>query len=202
MKGDSKKFQYILPDSTTEIVEIDGDEFAECDYGILIDGSPESERLSESIKELARFAMQNQTLNFSTIMKVLSSPSMAEIQRTIERGEREVQEAAQEKIKADRENVEAQLAAELQAKQEENAIKLADIEARDIMNQRDNEVKLLIANISASYEDGIQEGGTEKAALYEQIRQFNEELNFKKAKQKEDAEIKRAALRNRPKTSK
>ena len=34
MKGSNMKFQYILPDNTLQIVEIDGDDFADADYGV------------------------------------------------------------------------------------------------------------------------------------------------------------------------
>jgi hypothetical protein len=202
MRGGSKKFQYILPDSSSQIIEIDGDEFADADYGIVIDGSPESERIAETLQQLAQAALQNQTLNFSTIMKVITSPSMAEIQRTIERGERDIAEQAQEQAAANQQAVEAELAANMQLKQEEFAIKLAEIESRDLMNQRDNEVKLLIAGMNATEEDGIKESSLKKEELYEKIRQFDQDLAFKKAKQKEDAEIKKAAIKNKPKSTK
>ena len=39
MRGRTKKFNYILPDNSKQIMEIDGDEFAECDYGLVIDNS-------------------------------------------------------------------------------------------------------------------------------------------------------------------
>jgi hypothetical protein len=39
MKGRTKKFNYILPDYSRQMLEIDGDEFAECDYGLLVDNS-------------------------------------------------------------------------------------------------------------------------------------------------------------------
>lgn len=37
MKGRNKKFQYTLSDGSQKIMEIDGDEFAENDYGIVVD---------------------------------------------------------------------------------------------------------------------------------------------------------------------
>ena len=40
LKGRSKKFQHILSDHSLKVIEIDGDEFAECDYGLMVDNSP------------------------------------------------------------------------------------------------------------------------------------------------------------------
>jgi hypothetical protein len=39
LKGRSKKFQYLLADNTLKVTEIDGDEFAESDYGLVVDNS-------------------------------------------------------------------------------------------------------------------------------------------------------------------
>ena len=39
MKGRNKKFQYLLSDNSTKIMDIDGDEFAESDYGLVVDNS-------------------------------------------------------------------------------------------------------------------------------------------------------------------
>ncbi|MCI5628669.1 MAG: hypothetical protein MR346_03450 [Clostridium sp.] len=46
LRGRTKKFQYILPDYSTKILEVDGEEFAECDYGLVVDNSNGSQELS------------------------------------------------------------------------------------------------------------------------------------------------------------
>ena len=53
IRGGSKKFQYILNDGAMKIMEIDGDEFADCDYGIMVDSSPETQQLTEKLDTLA-----------------------------------------------------------------------------------------------------------------------------------------------------
>lgn len=73
-------------------MEIDGDEFAEADYGLLVDNSQGSQELKGKLDMLAQAALQNQTLNFSTIMKIYGSSSMAEKQRFIEKNEQDLQE--------------------------------------------------------------------------------------------------------------
>lgn len=58
MKGNKKKFQYILPDGALKMIEIDGDEFAECDYGLVVDNSEASQKLNQQIETLAQAALQ------------------------------------------------------------------------------------------------------------------------------------------------
>lgn len=80
LRGRSKKFQYILSDSSMKVMEIDGDEFAEADYGLVVDNSNGIQELNSKLDTLAQAALQNQTLSFSTIMKLFSSSSLAEKQ--------------------------------------------------------------------------------------------------------------------------
>ena len=202
LKGRSKKFQYILSDSSMRVMDIDGDEFAESDYGLLVDNGQGTQELSQKLDMLAQAALQNQTLSFSTIMKLYNSSSLAEKQRVVENDERKIQER---NTQAQQQQLEVQQQ-EAQMKQE---AEMAKMELEDTLNQRDNETKILVAQIAASVKvnqgdtDGIQEPMSEEARekLKEQIRQFNakleldrERLNFDKDKAKTDAELKRQQI--------
>ena len=202
LKGRSKKFQYILSDSSMRVMDIDGDEFAESDYGLLVDNGQGTQELSQKLDMLAQAALQNQTLSFSTIMKLYNSSSLAEKQRIVENDERKIQER---NAQAQQQQLEVQQQ-EAQMKQE---AEMAKMELEDTLNQRDNETKILVAQIAASVKvnqgdtDGVQEPMSEEARekLKEQIRQFNakleldrERLNFDKDKAKTDAELKRQQI--------
>lgn len=202
MRGRNKKFEYILPDGSMQIMDIDGDEFAECDYGLVVDNSNAVQELQQKMDMLAQAALQNQTLNFSTIMQLYNSCSMAEKRRIVEKNEQAMmqrqQEAQQQQLQAQQQQ------AEMQAQQKE-----AEMQLKDQMNQRDNETKILVATISASSkeDDGIEEpefSEEAKANLEEKMRQFDERLkldrerlNLDKEKAKNDNEIKREALRKK-----
>jgi hypothetical protein len=204
LKGRSKKFQYILSDSSMRVMDIDGDEFAESDYGLLVDNSQGAQELSQKLDMLAQAALQNQTLSFSTIMKLYNSASLAEKQRIVEIDERKIQERA---AQAQQQQLQVQQQ-EAQMKQE---IEKAKLELEDTLNQRDNETKILVAQIAASIKveegsDGVQEPMSEEARekLREQIRQFDarleldrDRLDFDKEKAKTDAELKRKQI-NKP----
>ena len=82
-KGRTKKFPYILPDYSQQMMTIDGDEFAECDYGLVIDNSVNTQQLYQKMEVLAQAAIQNQ-YDLSIIMKMFTSSSLAEKQRMLE----------------------------------------------------------------------------------------------------------------------
>lgn len=206
LKGRSKKFQYILSDGTMKITEIDGDEFAECDYGLVVDNSNAVQELHQKLDTLAQAALQNQTLNFSTIMKLYNSSSLAEKQRMVEKNEQELMQRQQEAQQQQQQMQQQQLEAQAQEKE-------AEMQLKDSLNKRDNETKILVATITANANQQVPESEepefTEeaKARFAEDIRQFNERLKLDKEKlaldkdkARTDADLKRKAL-NKPVTT-
>lgn len=201
LKGRNKKFQYILSDNSQQIMEIDGDEFAESDYGLVVDNSQGAQDLKGKLDMLAQAALQNQALSFSTIMKIYGSGSIAEKQRMIEKNEQEMQERQAQ-------SQQQQLQSDQQIAQMEMELRQAEINQKEQANIRDNETKILIATIGSVEEDGIEEvDSSKKEELLEKIRQFDEKLSldkekfsFEKEKHSDDVSLKRQALRQKPKT--
>ena len=206
LKGRSKKFQYILPDHSTQIINIDGDEFAEADYGLVLDNGSNIQQMSQKLDMLAQAALQNQTLSFSTIMKLYGSSSIAEKQRFIERDEQAIQ---QRNAQAQQEQLQVQQQqAELQAQQ-----KQSELEQREQANIRDNETKIIIATMQAqnTQDDGIIEpefSEEARANLMEKMREFDERLKldrdrleFDKKKAETDAKLKEKQINKQPKTT-
>lgn len=202
LKGRNKKFQYILSDNSMRVMDIDGDEFAENDYGLVVDNSNAIQELRQKMDMLAQAALQNQTLNFSTIMKLYNSSSLAEKQRMVERNEQQLMERQQQAQQQQLEVQQQQAQIEAQAKE-------AEMQLKDQINQRDNETKILVATISANsnQDDGIIEpefSEEAKAKLMENMRQFDERLKldrdrlaFDKDKARTDAKLKREAISKR-----
>lgn len=203
-KGRSKRFQYILSDNSMRIMDIDGDEFAEADYGLVVDNSQGTQELAQKLDMLAQAALQNQTLSFSTIMRLYNSSSLAEKQRSVERDEQAIQAR----------NAQAQqqqLQTQQQIVQLENEQRLAEMQQKEQANIRDNETKIIVAQIQAnSKEDGISEPETDddRANLREKIREFDEKmrlekekLSFEREKHSDDVRIKEKSLKKNKNTN-
>lgn len=203
-KGRSKKFQYILSDNSMRIMDIDGDEFAEADYGLVVDNSQGTQELAQKLDMLAQAALQNQTLSFSTIMRLYNSSSLAEKQRLVEKDEQAIQarnaQAQQQQTQAQQQIV-----------QLENEQRLAEMQQKEQANIRDNETKIIVAQIQAnSKEDGISEPETDedRANLREKIREFDEKmrlekekLSFEREKHSDDVRIKEKSLKKNKNTN-
>lgn len=199
LKGRNMKFQYILSDTSTKVMEIEGDEFAEADYGLVVDNSQGTQELQQKLDVLAQAALQTQALSFSTITKLYTSASLAQKQRLIEKDEREIRERQQQ---AQQQQLESQQQiAQMQMQQ-----KQAELDQKEEANIRDNQTKIIIAQIQSGSdeEDGIvidDYSPEAKAALQEKIREFDERLKLDrerleldKQKAKDDVRLKKESL--------
>jgi len=141
---ENKKVQYILDDQTIEILNMEGEELAESDYGILVTSTSKTIELEQAIKQYAQAFVQNGGA-LSTIMDIYFSPSLMDMRRKLETAEEEMQqrnsEQAQEQNKIQREQMQAQVQLEQQK-----------LELEDTKNIRDNDTKRYIAELG-------QEGG-------------------------------------------
>ena len=184
-------------------MNIDGDEFAEADYGLVVDNSNGLQELQQKMDMLAQAALQNQILNFSTIMKLYNSSSLAEKQRLVEKNEVELMERQQQMQQQ-------QMEAQQQQAQMQAQLQQAKMEQEYKMNSENNETKIIVAEINSQAEadrlammnndDGIEEPEfTEEARanLLEKMREFDqrlkldrEKLGFEKKKHKEDLAMK------------
>lgn len=208
LRGRSKKFQYILSDNSMRVMDIDGDEFAEADYGLVVDNSNGVQELNQKLDTLAQAALQNQTLHFSTIMKLFSSSSLAEKQRLVEKDERDIQER-----QAQAQQQQAQI--QQQEIERKAQIEQAKMQQEDALNARDNETKIQVALINAqsknTMDDGIEEpefSEEARANLLEKIRQFDEKmkldrerLELDKDKARTDARLKEKQINKQNKTT-
>jgi hypothetical protein len=208
MRGQKVKFQHILSDGTAKIVDIDGEEFSECDYGLNIQDGRQTAEVKQKLEALAQSMVQNQMMSASTLVKLHTTDSLAEITRTIQQDEAQMKEQQAQAQQAEQE----QFQAELEFKQQIEAEKLRIQEANNI---RDNETKLLIAGINADTQANAQSiaentpnerpyDAQKQAELEEKIRQYNsnhqlekDKFSFEKTKIKEDQRLKEKQI-NKP----
>jgi hypothetical protein len=141
-KGRKKKFEHITSTGAKQFMEVDGDVFAECDYGLVVDNSQGTQILSQKLDTLAQAGLQNQMFNFSTMMKLYSTDSISEKIRMMENAERHAEEMRQQQQQMEQQLQQQQMEAEARQKQ-------LELEQRDAQNQRDNETRLLVAQIQA-----------------------------------------------------
>lgn len=201
LHGTSKKFTYILSDGSRKIMEIDGDEFCECDYGCVADNSQDMQKLYSNLDNLAHAGMQANKLNLSAIMKLYSSASISEKVRIIEKSEKEAMQQQQEAMQQQQQLEQQKIQANLQAQQ-------MQMQQQDMLNQRDNQTKIEVANINAQAEYlrlGIYENQNNEELRREEmdidrekvkaeIEKLNKEFNFKEKELAQKKEIEKMKI--------
>ncbi len=197
LRGRKKKFDYILGDGSKQLVEIDGDEFAECDYGLVVDNSNGTMELNQKLDTLAQAALQNQLLDFSTIMKIYTTRSTAEKQRIVEANEKRKREEAMQQQQQQMQMQQQQLQQQAQATQAQQQMQYQ-------IHQDEMENNILVAQINSKAEadrmaimnnDAAEDKAFEREKLSEEARQFNENLALQKKKQADDVMIKKEQIK-------
>lgn len=206
MRGRKEKFNYITSDGAKKLVEIDGDEFSENDYGLVVDNSNGIQELNQKLDTLAQAALQNQALNFSTIMKLYTTTSLQDKQRMIEIYEKRAKEEAQQQQQQQYQLQQQQL-------QQNAQIEQAKMQQEYQMNSDNNETKLLVSQINSQAESqryALMNQGTvadndqKERKLNEQVRQFDErmkqqsdKLNFDIKKHDDEVRLKEQQMRQK-----
>ena len=195
LKGRKKKFDYILGDGSKKLMEIDGDEFAECDYGLVVDNSNGTMELNQKLDTLAQAALQNQLLDFSSIMRLYTTKSTAEKQRIVEANEKRKREEAQQQQQQQLQEQQMQQQAQIAQAQQEMQYK---------MHTEELENNILVAQINSEAEkermaimnnDAADDKALEREKLSEEARQFDANISFLKQKQKDDVKVKEEQIK-------
>lgn len=173
LKGREIKFSYIADDMTRQLAEIDGDQFAEEEYGLMVSNEDDINRMEQKLDGMVQMGLQNQMLSFSTAMKIYNSPSIREVQRLIQKDEQQLRESqakqAEEQNKLNREQMQ-QAAIERQQEQNLNLQKF----------NREDETKRYIAELNAETQRINSENNDKGVENDDDFKKFEAELGIKK----------------------
>ena len=177
LKGQHVKFSYIGDDMTRQLAEIDGDEFAEEEYGLTVSNDDNINALQQKLDGMVQLGLQNQMISFSSAIKMYNSCSMREIQRLIEKDEQNMKQSQQQEAEAQQKQMQAQM--EQQALQEQQSANL-DLQKFN----REDETKRYIAelqNATAKLKISMDQRGAESVDDdSEDFAKFEQELGVKK----------------------
>jgi len=173
LKGRELKFSYIADDMTRQIAEINGDEFAEEEYGLNVSNEDDINEMQQKLDGMVQLGLQNQMLSFSTAIKIYNSPSIREIQRLIEKDEAQVKESQSRQAEEESKQHAAALEQAKILDEQEKAIDLAKFNKED-------ETKRYIAELSAETSRIQKESGDAGVENDDDFIKFEQELGIKK----------------------
>jgi hypothetical protein len=172
------KRQFILDDGSQQILDFDGDIFAESEYGIFTTNSVNDREMLQTLKTLAQPFMQNGG-SFSMIMELYRAQDVATLQRKFEAFEEQVRE---EQMRSQEQAVQAQReATAAQADLENRKLEMEKYKA-DLDSQTDLEIERMRQNQEEPEEDNDEKIALERDKLEETIRK-NKKLEDLKEKE-------------------
>jgi len=186
----NKKVQYVLDDGASIMMNLDGVEFNESEFGLLITDGAGSAELMQSMKSLAHAGIQNGILNYTQLIDIFSTESISSIRKKLTRSENE-------KLQRDQANEERQQAMqqqmlEAQAKAESEArdFKREEWDREDARLEKDLENNITVEAMRQDNEDSrYYDGGGADTSSLENIKmqadKINKEYQVKKDAQKE-----------------
>lgn len=142
LRGNNKKVQYILDDQTIEMLNVEGNEFSEADYGLVCTSSSKAMELEQMLKQNAQAFMQNGG-SMGTIIDIYFSPSLADMRKKIEIAEQKMQQAQSKQ--AEDANKLAQ-----QAQSDMMALEQTKLQLEDTKSLREDATKRYVAELNAS----------------------------------------------------
>jgi hypothetical protein len=116
-RGRKINVQYITDDMSQTLSEIDGNAIREIDYGLTINNSLEYSQLQQQLIQLAQAGLQNDKVNFSQIMDIMTDPSISSVRRKIETAERQKTQEVQQQQQQQQEMAQQQQQAMQQVEQ-------------------------------------------------------------------------------------
>lgn len=190
MRGLSEKMRYITDDGAVDLLDFDGDEFAECDYGLVVDSSDGTQKLNQQLETLMQAGMQSGAVSISTAMKLYGSASMSEKVRMVEKAERDLKSMAQQQQQQQMELAQQQQQAqmELTQMQQQFQIQLKQMEC-------DNRIKTAQIQAQSKWENTMidkQDSGQFAAEMDEKQREWDEKMELEHAKLKQKTESEEA----------
>jgi len=198
----NKKVQYVVDDGSTTMFEIDGQQFNEADYDIMITTGSMNDQLRESLKQLAHAGLQNGLLNFSQLLDVLTTESVSSIKRKIEKSEEDAMQRNQQAQEQEAQAQQAQMEQAAQVEQAKQQQEMFKLEHESVEKQKDRDHSYMLKQLELQAKEG-QETSTdmldklaldrEKLNAETQLseKELQEEVRSNKAK--EDLEGKKIA---------
>ena len=190
-----KKAMYVMPDGTTDFLDIESMEHMESEYGIFLSDSGKDQEKLDNIKALSQSMVQN-GVPASTIAELFDAENFSQIKLKIKSAEKSMEELQQQQAEAEK-----------QANEMKMQMEKEKIEREDLNKEKDRETQIKIAMIHARDNDtnaqlNLQKGMKELELKEKELTLKEKDLNEKGRANKASETIKRRDGENKVKIAK
>jgi hypothetical protein len=147
-KNGNVKLQYVLDDMSQVVFDVDGPQFNEAEYAIMVGNAVNDARAIAMLEEATKIALQTGAVDILQMLDVHSNDSQSSIRRKLERSIKEKQQQASQAQQAEAKQLEADRQMQLQLKQQEMELEKYKIDTT-------NQTKIMVEEMKAF---GMDEG--------------------------------------------
>ena len=188
-----KRVQYVLDDMSTSILNLEGAQFNEAEYGLVLSDTANDQELLSTLKQLAHAGIQNDKMDFSTLMDIYLDPSMASMRRKIEKKESDKIQRDQEQQQQAQEMQQQQIQAQQQQQQAAQEFELAKLD-REYEHKKDIEMLKAVSKLGEKVVDMDRDGIPDQLELERNAaNERTKELEIQAKKEIEAAKLKHDA---------
>jgi len=212
----SQVAQYMMEsDLAQEIFTVDGEMFSEADYGLVMTDATNQAELRNALIRLTEMGIQGGKLNFSTVMDIYMTQSIADTRRKIERAEMDNVQQQQQQAESQQKHEQQMLEMEIENREDQQAHQM---EIEQLKSDTAIEVKLLeiearqtekVMDIESTTEEAPEDNSFDREKFLAEYKLKEKNLEEKKRqalvkeKQKdEELVIKRKVANKKPTSSK
>jgi len=147
-KGDSKRITYMTDDLANVFFKLNGDQFAQSEYGLFVSNSAKDNMAIEALKQLTHAALQNEQMTLSDVVQIYNASSISDLRQNLKRSEAEAQQRAQQTQQQQLQMQEVQMQQQQQIEQQKLQLEIEKENREDQRNSEDNQTKVQIARMN------------------------------------------------------
>lgn len=144
--GGSKKLSYITDELSSVIFDIT-DDFPDAEYGLFVSDSSKDNDIANMLKQFAHAGLQNDKLEFSQVVDIMTTDSISSMKRKLEDFEEQKRTQEQQNLQAQQEQFMAQLQQQSELQNRELELKQYEIDLNFQSEQLDRENKIQLETI-------------------------------------------------------
>jgi hypothetical protein len=148
-RGKTKRLQYMTDEFANVFFKLNGDEFANSEYGLFLSNSAKDNMAIEALKQLTHAALQNDKMTLSDVVQIYNASSLADLRQNLKVSEAEAQQRLQSQQQQQSELQMQQMQMQQQAEQQKLQLEIEKENREDARNADDNRTKVEIALINA-----------------------------------------------------
>lgn len=178
-----KKSMYIAPDYTQQLLDLDGIDHMESQYGVFVSGSARENRKVETMRSLTSAMAQQQNAPLSLIAEILDADNFSKLKGYI----KEVEAAAEQTGQAQQQAVQ-------QAEEQKQALEREKMAFNAQEKDKDRQTKIQVALITSAPDEQVVDTSVEQMKHRDTVRLKDKELDQGRTLEMKKIELQRQKL--------